>query len=440
MNIVDGRLQAKLEILADAAKYDASCASSGAQGRNSRDKKGIGSTTGAGICHAYTPDGRCVSLLKILLTNHCIYDCAYCVNRVSGNGARARFTVEEVVALTLGFYRRNMIEGLFLSSGIIRNEDYTMEEIARVARELRLTHGFRGYIHLKAIAGADPRLVEEAGRWADRLSINTELVADASLKRLAPEKDAGVIRRAMADVRLKLEAAKPDKGEGQAAALRPGGQSTQIIVGADDSTDRDIVSRGANLYSSYALRRVYYSAFSPIPQPAAALPLKPAPLMREHRLYQADWLMRYYGFDARRDFRGRAADARSQDRPQARLGVAPRRPVPARRQPRAARDAAARAGPGRARRRQADRLAPARRPAARRCRPADAAHRASAAVPRHAGLDAARDRGARCAAPRRAASVGSVCLIETLASPVDFEAWRERARGRCCRPASRRRT
>ena len=296
MNIIDARLQRKLEILADAAKYDASCASSGAQGRNSRDGKGLGSTTGAGICHAYTPDGRCVSLLKILLTNHCVYDCAYCVNRVSGNGARARFTVEEVVKLTVGFYRRNMIEGLFLSSGIIRDEDYTMEEIARVARELRLTHGFRGYIHLKAIAGADSRLVEEAGRWADRLSINTELVADASLQRLAPEKDAGVIRRAMADVRLKLDAAKPDKGKAKPPRFAPAGQSTQIIVGADDTSDREIVARGANLYSSYALRRVYYSAFSPIPQPAAALPLKPAPLMREHRLYQADWLLRYYGF------------------------------------------------------------------------------------------------------------------------------------------------
>src|ERR1700722_13980855 len=183
MNIgIEARLQRKLAILGGAAKYDASCASSGAGGRNSRDGKGLGSTTGSGICHAYTPDGRCVSLLKILLTNHCIYDCAYCVNRISGSGPRARFTVEEVVTLTLGFYRRNMIEGLFLSSGIIRDEDYTMEEIARVARELRETHGFRGYIHLKAIAGADPRLIEEAGRDADRLSIHTQLVAHARLK------------------------------------------------------------------------------------------------------------------------------------------------------------------------------------------------------------------------------------------------------------------
>ena len=297
MNIVDGRLQKKLEILADAAKYDASCASSGAKGRHSRDGKGLGSTTGSGICHAYAPDGRCISLLKILLTNHCVYDCAYCVNRVSSDGARARFTVEEVVTLTLGFYRRNMIEGLFLSSGIIKNEDYTMEEMARVARELRLTHSFRGYIHLKAIAGADARLIEEAGRYADRLSVNTELVADQSLKQLAPEKDAGVIRRAMAGVRLKLEEARPARGErAKPPRFAPGGQSTQIIVGADASTDRDIVERGATLYSAYALRRVYFSAFSPIPTPSPSLPLKPAPLMREHRLYQADWLLRFYGF------------------------------------------------------------------------------------------------------------------------------------------------
>jgi putative DNA modification/repair radical SAM protein len=297
MNIVDDRLRAKLEILADAAKYDASCASSGAKGRNSRDGKGLGSTTGSGICHAYAPDGRCISLLKILLTNHCVYDCAYCVNRISGDGARARFTVEEVVTLTLGFYRRNMIEGLFLSSGIIRNEDYTMEEMGRVARELRVTHGFRGYIHLKAIAGADARLIEEAGRHADRLSINTELVADSSLKQLAPEKDAGVIRRAMAGVRLKLEESRPDRAaRARPPRFAPAGQSTQIIVGADSSTDRDIVERGASLYSSYALRRVYYSAFSPIPTSSPALPLKPAPLMREHRLYQADWLLRFYGF------------------------------------------------------------------------------------------------------------------------------------------------
>ena len=298
MNIVDGRLQRKLEILADAAKYDASCASSGAKGRHSRDGKGLGSTTGSGICHSYAPDGRCISLLKILLTNHCIYDCAYCVNRISGDGARARFTVEEVVTLTLGFYRRNMIEGLFLSSGIIKNEDYTMEEMARVARELRVTHGFRGYIHLKAIAGADARLIEEAGRWADRLSVNTELVADQSLKQLAPEKDAGVIRRAMAGVRLKLEEAKPDKtARAKPPRFAPAGQSTQIIVGADASTDRDIVERGASLYANYALRRLYFSAFSPIPTPSPALPLKPAPLMREHRLYQADWLLRFYGFE-----------------------------------------------------------------------------------------------------------------------------------------------
>ena len=255
------------------------------------------------------------------------------------------------MTLTLGFYRRNMIEGLFLSSGIIRDEDYTMaRDGPRRPRTLRETHGFRGYIHLKAIAGADPSLIEEAGRYADRLSINTELVADASLQRLAPEKDAGVIRRAMAGVRLKLEEAKPDRGaRAKPPRFAPAGQSTQIIVGADDTTDREIVARGANLYSSYALRRVYYSAFSPIPQPAAALPLKPAPLMREHRLYQADWLMRYYGF---------AADEIFEDGPaMLDLGVDPKRAWALRHRDlfpldvntRAARDAAARAGARRAR-------------------------------------------------------------------------------------------
>ena len=303
MNTIDDRLQRKLEILSDAAKYDASCASSGGQKRNSRDGKGLGSITGSGICHAYTPDGRCVSLLKILLTNFCVYDCVYCVNRVSSNVARARFSADEVVALTLGFYRRNMIEGLFLSSGIIQNEDYTMEQLVEVARKLRQEHGFRGYIHLKTIAGADARLIEEAGLWADRLSVNIELPSDESLGRLAPEKDAKTIRQTMAGVRLKLDegaerkAATPSKRR-----FAPAGQSTQMIVGADASRDREIVLRGASLYASYGLRRGYYSAFSPIPESAAALPLKPAPLMREHRLYQADWLLRFYAFGAEEIF------------------------------------------------------------------------------------------------------------------------------------------
>ena len=291
----------KLEILADAAKYDASCASSGTEKRNSLGKTdGIGSTEGIGICHAYAPDGRCISLLKILLTNSCIYDCIYCINRRSSNVQRARFTVEEVVTLTLGFYRRNCIEGLFLSSGIISNPDYTMEQVVGVARTLREVHGFRGYIHLKTIPDADPLLLAEAGKYADRLSINVELPTADSLGKLAPEKDLGGIKRSMGRMRLRIDEAKEGKKNAKFAPDRfaPAGQSTQVIVGADESSDRSILDMSTSLYSSYGLRRVYYSAFSPIPDSSAALPPKAAPLIREHRLYQADWLLRFYGFKA----------------------------------------------------------------------------------------------------------------------------------------------
>ncbi|WP_428377899.1 putative DNA modification/repair radical SAM protein [Lichenicoccus sp.] len=289
----------KLEILADAAKYDASCASSGTEKRDSRGaRSGVGSTEGMGICHAYAPDGRCISLLKILLTNSCLYECAYCINRASSNVRRARFTVDEVVRLTLGFYRRNCIEGLFLSSGIIRSPDYTMEQVIGVARALRETHGFRGYIHLKTIPDADPLLLEAAGRWADRLSINVELPTEATLADYAPEKDMGGIRRSMGRIRLGIDAAREKTAPGRAKPQRfaPAGQSTQMIIGADASSDRTILRTSTNLYGSYGLKRVYYSAFSPIPDAAAALPLRPAPLLREHRLYQADWLLRFYGF------------------------------------------------------------------------------------------------------------------------------------------------
>ena len=292
-------LRRKLSILADAAKYDASCASSGTSKRDSSGGRGIGSTEGMGICHAYTPDGRCVSLLKILLTNFCIYDCAYCINRASSNVERARFSVDEVVRLTLEFYRRNYIEGLFLSSGIIRSGDYTMEQLVRVARTLREVHDFRGYIHLKLIPEADPKLVEAAGLYADRLSANIELPRDEALRRLAPQKDVGVIKKAMGQVRLKVEAAKPQKRDrARPPRFAPAGQSTQLIVGADGAPDTEILQRSAALYGGYGLRRVYYSAFSPIPDSSAALPLQKPPLMREHRLYQADWLMRFYGFSA----------------------------------------------------------------------------------------------------------------------------------------------
>ncbi len=290
----------KLEILADAAKYDASCASSGTEKRDSLgDKRAIGSTEGMGICHAYAPDGRCISLLKILLTNSCLYECAYCINRASSNVRRARFTVAEVVQLTLGFYRRNCIEGLFFSSGIIRSPDYTMEQVIGVARTLREVHGFRGYIHLKTIPDADPLLLAEAGRWADRLSINVELPTEQGLADFAPEKDMGGIRRSMARIRLGIDAAREKTRPGAAPRRRcaPAGQPTQMRGGADASSDRTILRTSAALYGSYGLRRVYYSAFSPIPDASSALPLRAAPLLREHRLYQADWLTRFYGFD-----------------------------------------------------------------------------------------------------------------------------------------------
>ncbi|CAN5136144.1 putative DNA modification/repair radical SAM protein [soil metagenome] len=292
-------LRGKLAVLADAAKYDASCSSSGTSKRNSVGGKGIGSTEGMGICHADTPDGRCVSLLKILLTNFCIYDCAYCINRVSSNVQRARFTVQEIVELTLNFYKRNYIEGLFLSSGIIRSGDYTMEQLVLVAKTLRVDHDFRGYIHLKLIPEADPRLVEEAGLYADRLSANIEVPREEALTRLAPQKSAAVIKKAMGQVRLKVEEARSDrKAKARPPKFAPAGQSTQLIVGADGAPDTEILDRSASLYGGYGLKRVYYSAFSPIPDASAALPLSKPPLMREHRLYQADWLMRFYGFSA----------------------------------------------------------------------------------------------------------------------------------------------
>ncbi len=288
-------LQSKLRILADAAKYDASCASSGTSKRDSLKSGGIGSTDGNGICHSYAPDGRCISLLKILLTNFCIYDCHYCINRISSNVARARFRVDEVVRLTLDLYKRNYIEGLFLSSGIIRDPDYTMEQLVAVARELRTTHEFRGYIHLKTIPDASAELLAAAGRYADRVSVNIELASEDSLQRLAPEKNGHTIKRSMAALREHIDEAKADRA---APSFAPGGQSTQIIVGADTTNDQTILQRSSVLYSAYRLRRVYYSAFSPIPDASRLLPLKPAPLMREHRLYQADWLMRFYGFAA----------------------------------------------------------------------------------------------------------------------------------------------
>ncbi|MFP5392459.1 MAG: putative DNA modification/repair radical SAM protein [Gammaproteobacteria bacterium] len=289
------KLRDKLEILADAAKYDASCASSGAPKRSSEGKDGLGATNGMGICHSYTPDGRCVSLLKILLTNFCVYDCQYCVNRRTSNVPRARFSVAEVVKLTVDFYLRNYIDGLFLSSGIIQSADYTMEQLVDIARQLREDHQFRGYIHLKTIPDADPALIALAGQYADRLSVNIELPTENSIQRLAPEKNVHTIKLAMGSIRTRLD---EKEAEPKAPNFAPAGQSTQMIVGADASTDKTILGTAQTLYGSYKLKRVYYSAFSPIPQSPGTVPLAPPPMQREHRLYQADFLMRGYGFNA----------------------------------------------------------------------------------------------------------------------------------------------
>ncbi|HVJ55726.1 MAG TPA: putative DNA modification/repair radical SAM protein [Aliidongia sp.] len=286
---MDEKLAAKLRILADAAKYDVSCASSGAPKR-AGGADGLGSTSN-GICHAYTPDGRCVSLLKILLTNYCLFDCAYCINRRSSNVKRARFSVEEVVTLTIEFYKRNYIEGLFLSSGIVRSPDLTMEQMLQVVLRLRRDHGFAGYIHLKAIPEASPWLIEQAGLWADRLSINIELSSERSLAQLAPEKSGPTIKAAMGQMHERIEEAREEKRR-----FSPAGQSTQLIVGADETSDESVLQTSAGLYQHYALRRVYYSAFSPIPEASRVLPAKAPPLQRENRLYQADWLLRFYGF------------------------------------------------------------------------------------------------------------------------------------------------
>ncbi len=287
----------KLSVLADAAKYDASCSSSGSKGTRAGSQ--IGSTEGMGICHSYTPDGRCISLLKILLTNYCIYDCQYCVNRISSDTPRARFTVDEVVTLTLDFYKRNYIEGLFLSSGIIQTSDYTMEQLISVAKKLRTDHHYGGYIHLKTIPNANQTLIEEAGRWADRLSVNIELPTENDLHQLAPEKKKPQIVGAMQGIKDKIDETKSDRKSGlKPPRFTPAGQSTQMIVGATSTPDLEVLKTASQLYTGQNLRRVYYSAYSPIPHADARLPGQSPPLVREHRLYQADWLLRFYGFSA----------------------------------------------------------------------------------------------------------------------------------------------
>lgn len=290
----------KLAILADAAKYDASCASSGSVRRNSLGS-GLGSTLPAGLCHSFTPDGRCISLFKVLLTNQCRHDCAYCPNRASADGPRAAFSVDEVVRLTTAFYRRNYVAGLFLSSGIPAGADEAMGRLVRVVKQLREKERFNGYIHLKVIPGADSRLVAQAARYADRLSANLELPTAAALTRLAPGKDHGVIRGHMAHIQAGVQAAHGPEAQRETRRGRfapppfaPAGQSTQLVVGADGASDRTILTTGAELYGGHGLRRVYYSAYSPVP--GGRLSARPVPLVREHRLYQADWLLRFYGF------------------------------------------------------------------------------------------------------------------------------------------------
>jgi putative DNA modification/repair radical SAM protein len=291
------RLQKKLAILADAAKYDASCSSSG--GNRKRQEGGMGNSEGMGICHSYAPDGRCISLLKILLTNHCIYDCKFCINRISSNTPRAKFTPEEIIWLTLEFYRRNYIEGLFLSSGIFDSSDATMEQLIRVAQGLREGHKFNGYIHLKVVAGASQELIEEAGLWADRVSANIEMPVQPDLDLLAPAKTIEAAKDAMSQIETKLIETRENKPRFKSTpTFAPAGQTTQMIVGATKSSDALILKTSQSLYRDFRLKRVYYSSYSPIPHADSLLPSDKPALVRENRLYQADWLLRFYGFKA----------------------------------------------------------------------------------------------------------------------------------------------
>jgi putative DNA modification/repair radical SAM protein len=290
------RIREKLNILADAAKYDVSCSSSGGTRKN--DNKGLGNSHASGICHTYTEDGRCVSLLKILLTNHCIYDCAFCVSRKSNDIERAAFTVEEVVSLTINFYRRNFIEGLFLSSGIFKNADFTMERLLKVVKKLRLEERFNGYIHLKTIPGASEDLIREAGLYADRMSINLEMPTESGLKLLAPEKSHEDVKRPLELIQNQIIQLKDEKKLIKSTPkFVPAGQSTQMVIGATPETDKDIMQMADVFYKNYSLKRVYYSGYIPISNDNR-LPMigSQPPLIRENRLYQTDWLMRFYGF------------------------------------------------------------------------------------------------------------------------------------------------
>lgn len=297
--MINDNVLEKLKVLAESAKYDVSCSSSGTVRKNKAG--GLGNTVGGmGICHSFTEDGRCVSLLKIMLTNFCIYDCAYCINRRSNDIRRATFTVQELVDLTIEFYRRNYIEGLFLSSGVINNPDYTMERMVRVVKELRTVHRYNGYIHMKSIPGASQELVNEAGLYADRMSVNLEIPTETNLKLLAPEKDHRSVYRPMRYIQQGMQQSLEDRRKFRSAPrFVPAGQSTQMIVGATSENDKDILRVSSILYQQTQMRRVYYSGFIPVNSYDTRLPaLKQAPLVRENRLYQADWLMRFYQYRA----------------------------------------------------------------------------------------------------------------------------------------------
>lgn len=287
----------KVQVLAGAARYDASCASSGSC--REAPVGGLGNTSLGGICHSWSDDGRCIALLKILFTNFCVYNCAYCVNRRSNDVPRASFTVEEVVDLTMNFYRRNYIEGLFLSSGVFHSPDRTMECLVRVAQKLRTEHEFHGYIHLKAIPGASPELIRQAGLYADRLSVNIELPSNESLVRLAPDKSKQDILKPMAAIGAGIRESRAERRVSKRAPrFAPAGQSTQLIVGASPESDLHILTLAENLYDRYELKRVYYSAYVPVGDSRNLPALPEPPLRREHRLYQADWLIRLYGFSS----------------------------------------------------------------------------------------------------------------------------------------------
>ena len=288
----------KLKILSDAAKYDVSCASSGSTRKNTNG--GIGNGVYSGICHSFTEDGRCISLFKILMTNYCIYDCAYCINRRTNDRPRATFSPQEIVDLTIGFYRRNYIEGLFLSSGVIKNPDYTMERMILIAKKLRKEERYNGYIHLKAIPGASEILIRDAGHWADRLSVNMEIPTEPNLKKLAPEKNYPDIMSPMSQIRNEILVCKEERQKyRKAPRFAPAGQSTQLIVGASPETDRQIILLSSGLYKAQNMKRVYYSGYLPVNDYDKRLPaISRPPLVRENRLYQSDWLMRFYHFKA----------------------------------------------------------------------------------------------------------------------------------------------